>query len=121
MNTHTFQAHVQDTFGMPPAKYSCVVQPSTIEHGVVGIASEAGELLQILRKSGYEGQQLSIDEVVEELGDVLRYCAVLLNSLDLTFEEVFSANACKIDSRRQPTNISAMRALVENPPGDYDK
>lgn len=120
MNTINFQNHVRDTFERQ-VPFDSMPVSTKIEHGIIGIASEAGELLQVLRKGGYEtlNYEVSIDQVVGELGDVLRYCAVLLNSLGLTFEEVFSSNAHKIDLRTSAQN--PMKYLVNNPPEDWDR
>lgn len=62
--------------------------------GIVGIFTEAGELIEALKKP-------SIDKVniKEELGDVLWYVAVLCKTHDFSFEDIMETNIAKMKAR----------------------
>lgn len=55
-------------------------------HAVVGIVTEAGELLDALKKVGAYGRELDVVNLKEEVGDVLFYLELLCQSLNTTLE-----------------------------------
>lgn len=63
-------------------------------HGIIGIYTEAGELIEALKKP-------SIDKVniKEELGDVLWYVAVLCKTHGFSFEDIMETNIAKLKAR----------------------
>lgn len=65
-----------------------------VAHAVIGIATEAGELLDSVRHG-------SIDKVnvIEECGDVLWYMAVLMDAVGSSFEDVMGVNIEKLRKR----------------------
>src|SRR5215469_5115357 len=67
----------------------------------LGLSGEIGEVTDLLKKFLYHrnGKPLDVEKVKSELGDVLWYFAVLLDTLGLTFEEVMRENAMKLDER----------------------
>jgi len=71
-----------------------------IIHGLIGAATEVGELLEVLQAVLFN-QPTSIDEVniKEEVGDVFWYFALLASSLGFTFEEAQEANIAKLRAR----------------------
>ena len=68
-------------------------------HAVLGIAGEAGELVDLIKKSIVYHQPPAAKKLKEELGDLFHYTAMLLSSQGWTFEEVFEANAIKLRER----------------------
>lgn len=70
-----------------------------ILHGVVGICTESGELLDALKKHMFYGNPLDRVNLKEELGDVMWYIAILLRELDLDLEEVLDVNIKKLRAR----------------------
>jgi len=68
-------------------------------HSVLGIAGEAGEIIDLVKKSVVYHQTLDIKNLKEELGDLLHYVAMLLNAQNWSFEEVFESNAIKLRKR----------------------
>ena len=80
----------------------------------IGLASEAGEFSEIVKKVIFQGKEFN-DETKEhmkkELGDCLWYIAQACMALDLTFEELFTANIEKL-SGRYPGGFDAF--LSEN-------
>lgn len=65
-----------------------------IAHAVIGIVTEAGELLDSARHGSIDKTNLA-----EECGDVLWYMAVLLDAAGSSFEEVMEVNAAKLRKR----------------------
>lgn len=98
-------------FSMTPAKYlkqSGVCEsptflpdavPTVVQHGIDGIASEAGELVDAKKKSLYYGNPLDIVNIKEELGDICWYIAQIMRHYDWTWEEIWDANIKKLKVR----------------------
>lgn len=71
---------------------------------VMGVAGEAGEIIEKWKKlvAYRDGEitQEDIDELGKELGDVVWYIAVLAHSLGLSFDELMQRNLAKLASRK---------------------
>lgn len=70
-----------------------------LEHMVLGICGEAGEIADAVKKSSIYGKPLDRQNIVEELGDIEFYLAGLRQMLGITFKEVFEANVAKLKAR----------------------
>jgi len=70
-----------------------------IEHAVMGIVTEAGELMDDVKRSKIYDQQLDRIHMVEEAGDCFWYLALLCEALGVTFEEVWEKNINKLEVR----------------------
>ena len=68
-------------------------------HGSCGIATEAGELLDALKKHIFYGKETDTVNVVEEVGDLMWYCAIILDELGVDFEDVMEKNINKLKAR----------------------
>ncbi len=77
---------------------------------VLGIAGEAGEIVDHLKKHRYHGHALRPDRFVEELGDVLWYCAALADALEVSLAEVATRNIDKLH-QRYPDGFSVAASL----------
>jgi len=77
------------------------VTPITIRllHGALGLAGEAGEFADAIKKHVFYGAPCDMTNLIEELGDILWYCVVVMDTLDLTFEEVQKKNVAKLQQR----------------------
>lgn len=77
----------------------------TITYPALGLASEAGEVCDKIKKAIRDRKTLSFAElpsmVAPEIGDVLWYCAVLCSNLGLELEEVAGGNIDKLKSRKE--------------------
>lgn len=84
-----------------------------IFHGIVGVATEAGELVEALKAS-----QNSIDttNVLEEIGDISWYTAILLDQLGGDWEKLLNANIAKLKARypEKFTSQDAIERDVDN-------
>jgi len=79
-------------------------------HGVIGIASEAGELVDILKKHMVYHKPLDEAHVKEELGDLLHYMTYLLNTFGWSLAEIMETNVKKL-KQRYPNGYSDKKAL----------
>ncbi len=67
----------------------------------LGLPGEIGEVVDLIKKYLYHrnGKALDTEKLKDELGDVLWYFFILLDTLGLTFEEVMQANVAKLELR----------------------
>ena len=74
-------------------------------HLVLGLVGESGEIAEKFKKwvRDLDSDESRIDRpaVAKELGDVLWYVAVLADYLDLSLDDVATANLAKLASRSQ--------------------
>lgn len=85
-------------------------QSDKIHNVLLGLFGEGGELADQIKKTCYQGHELDADHMIEELGDVLWYCAELASGLGVTLEEVAERNIAKL-RRRYPEGFSAERSI----------
>lgn len=81
-----------------------------VEHGVIGVVTEAGELMDAIKKAKIYGKELDKVNLAEEVGDVMWYLAVLCDELGVSFESVWEKNIAKL-SARYPEKYSDHHAL----------
>lgn len=80
-----------------------------VENGVMGLCGESGEVIDIIKKARFQGHDFEREKLIEELGDVLWYCAELAQGLGVTLDEVFELNIQKL-MRRYPDGFRAERS-----------
>jgi len=78
-------------------------------HAVIGISTEAGELLDALKKALYYKQCLDLPNVEEEMGDILYYLAILANTLHVNLQYIMNQNEEKL-KRRYPHGYTDHKA-----------
>jgi NTP pyrophosphatase (non-canonical NTP hydrolase) len=83
----------------PNSPDSLHLMPVRINHAVVGLAGEVGELAQLLERWVYYGQSLSIPDVEEEVGDCLWYLALLCTAVGVPMERAMERNLAKLKAR----------------------
>lgn len=72
---------------------------------VLGLAGEAGEAANLVKKGVLHKHGLDKAEVVDEMGDCLWYVAAVADLCGTSLEELVEANACKI-RKRYPDGFS---------------
>jgi NTP pyrophosphatase (non-canonical NTP hydrolase) len=72
----------------------------------LGIAGEAGEYCELIKKHTFHGKDLDLDDAKKELGDVLFYVAMAAKNLHLSLEEIAAANVEKL-KRRYPAGFTS--------------
>jgi NTP pyrophosphatase (non-canonical NTP hydrolase) len=68
-------------------------------HMAMGIAGEAGELLDAIKKHVIYNRELDIENVIEELGDIEFYMEGLRDQLGVSREDVLQHNINKLTTR----------------------
>jgi NTP pyrophosphatase (non-canonical NTP hydrolase) len=76
----------------------------------LGLSEETGEVLGLLKKSGWHGRELDRDALRKELGDVLWYVAALAHGHGFSLSEIATANIEKL-RKRYPDGFSVERSL----------
>ncbi len=79
-------------------------------HAALGVAGEAGELVDAIKKHVIYGKPLDVANVLEEVGDTMFYLVALLNTLGITAESVINENVNKL-TKRYPTTYTNKDAL----------
>jgi NTP pyrophosphatase (non-canonical NTP hydrolase) len=65
----------------------------------LGLAGEAGEVADTIKKAVFHRHALDRDHLIKELGDVLWYVAALCTKLDVNMADVMQANIDKLKAR----------------------
>ena len=92
---------------------------SRILHAAMGLCTEAGELMDQLKKHLFYGKELDDVNLIEEAGDLLWYLAVLFDELGTSFEEVMQINHDKL-AKRYGEKFSSEAALHRDLEGERD-
>ena len=70
-----------------------------ISWNAIGIAGEAGEVLELIKKGIYHQQGIDIEKLKKELGDLIWYIAGLSTTLGIQLEDVLKGNLHKLEIR----------------------
>ena len=77
-------------------------EPQRLLTGAIGICSEGGELLDIVKKLLFQGKQPTAElrvKLKNELGDVMWYAQQIMIAMNWTLEEVLAENTKKLSGR----------------------
>ena len=106
MDLHEYQRQASQTdhLGTPPAK--ALLTSSAVMVPLLGLAGEVGELLSEYKKELHDGheQQIPIDRIREELGDLLWYLAATTTKFGLNLDDVAVYNLSKTRARWDVSN-----------------
>ena len=93
-----YQMHAARTLiGTPDAEYT--PDQIMLVWNAIGLAGEAGEVADTIKKAVFHQHGLDRDELIKELGDVLWYVAALCTKLDVPLSEVMNRNIDKLMAR----------------------
>ena len=81
-----------------------------IANGALGLAGEAGEAADLVKKHLFHDHPLDRDKLRSELGDVLWYLATLADAVGLELDDIAAHNVEKL-RRRYPEGFSADRSM----------
>lgn len=82
-------------------------------HGIIGKATEAGELLEALKLTIIDGEKFDFINVVEEVGDGFWYDAIIAKVCGVSFEEIQRKNIEKL-RKRFPNKFTEYDATNRN-------
>lgn len=71
-----------------------------ISHCGLGLAGEAGEVADIIKKSQYKGRTLDVPHLKEELGDALWYLTAIASRFGWSLRDLADDNVSKLENRR---------------------
>ncbi len=75
------------------------VRNQRLLHAGIGLATEAGEFLDALKKHVFYGKDLDTVNLSEEMGDIFWYCALIADELKIDFSQVMDTNIAKLKAR----------------------
>ena len=70
-----------------------------LSNGVMGLCGESGEVIDVVKKHLYQGHELDVNKIKDELGDVMWYVAEICSSLDISLNDVLEGNIIKLKKR----------------------
>ena len=79
-------------------------------NAALGMAGESGEVADIVKKHTFQGHDLDVNHVAEEIGDVLWYVAIGAEAIGLSLGEVAQMNIEKL-KRRYPDGFDKSRSI----------
>lgn len=92
----------------------CVLEDLRIVEGVMGLAGEAGECVDIIKKKVFQGHELDTEHLARELGDVAWYLANSADAIGYDLETIFRMNLDKIKNR-YPDGFDSERSYRRDP------
>lgn len=118
------------------------VRAIRLMHAVLGLASEAGEIADQIKKHFFYGKPLDTVNLAEEIGDLFWYQALMVNELaetnpEIGFDSIEETNIAKLrkrygdkfsEQRAVNRNLDIERKILEghmrparpdDPPGEY--
>ena len=75
-------------------------------HAALGIAGEAGEVVDMIKKNFASNKGLDIDELDKEIGDLLFYVQALINVTGGNMHDIMEKNIAKLTTRYGGTTYS---------------
>lgn len=81
-----------------------------VQHAVEGIVTEAGELMDLIKKHKWYGRELPTEKLIDEAGDVLFYLTAMLGNIGSSLDEAIRVNERKLKAR-YGDKFSTERAL----------
>jgi len=81
-----------------------------ILNGALGLNGEAGEVADVVKKHLFQGHELNIPHIKEELGDVMWYVALMCTAINAPLEDVMKSNIDKLKARF-PDGFSAEASI----------
>jgi len=98
-NEQDFHANVRKLFVKPDDVIGRTL------HAAVGISGEAGELLDMVKKTWIYNKPLDHENLIEECGDLMFYIAAILDQHGYTIGQAADHNYAKL-SKRYPQGYS---------------
>lgn len=81
-----------------------------LQNAALGLAGEAGEFADLIKKASFQGHDIDADHLAEEVGDVLWYCALAASALGKDLGQIAQDNVDKL-RQRYPRGFEEERSL----------
>ncbi len=89
---------------------STLSKKDLVLNGALGLCGESGEVADIVKKNLFQGHDLDTSKIINELGDVCWYIAILAEGLGVDLETVMQCNVNKL-KRRYPDGFSSENSV----------
>ena len=86
-----------------------ILSSEHLMNGALGLAGEAGEVADIVKKATFQGHTINREHIAKELGDVCWYIAETATSIGYDLETIMQMNIDKL-MKRYPDGFSADRS-----------
>jgi len=80
-------------------------------NAALGLAGEAGEVADLVKKSAFQGHELPIDKLAKELGDLLWYLNLMADCIGFDLEQIAEMNIDKLYSRYKDGVFSEQQSI----------
>lgn len=107
MTANDYQRMAMRTAG----NYEC--NYDMMRNAAYGLNGEAGEVIDIMKKHEFQGHELDKGKILDELGDVQWYVALMATAIGVTLEDVMQHNVDKLVSR-YPDGFDKNRSINRN-------
>lgn len=91
---------------------SQTTKTAELTHCALGIAGEAGEIVDAIKKYAIYGKHLDRANLIEELGDMEFYMEMTRQALKVTREDVLQCNVDKLSKRYPQSTYSDAAAIA---------
>ena len=82
-------------------QYSAIPHMPLYDDICYGIASEAGEVIDVIKKGSRPGKEIDLEHLGEEIGDLIWYTTRLAIKYGLDMEEILDKNVIKLNERHK--------------------
>lgn len=89
-----------NSYGLFVKSMKVYPEKHAVVYPALGLAGEAGEIAEKVKKWLRGDRELDKQELLKELGDPLWYIASLADDLGFTLQDVVDANIAKLESRK---------------------
>lgn len=96
------------------SNFNITGESTRLLEGVMGMAGEAGECVELLKKHLFQGHDLDREHMAKEIGDVAWYVALAADALGYSLDEIMRMNLEKI-SDRYPEGYDDRRSIHRDP------
>jgi len=66
----------------------------------MGLSQEVGQLQRLIKKTIFSNKKFEAAQIVEELGDIMRYMTVAMDTMGIRLEDIMDINIHKLRQRR---------------------
>lgn len=87
---------------------------SDLLHGVLGVGSEAGELLDSVKRNFAYGKPIDETNLKEEVADVMWYLNLIVVRMGFDWTDILASNIRKLEARYPNATFSSESALNRN-------
>src|SRR5215469_17615518 len=84
----SYMEEVLRVYRLSPSHFDSAEWQTQVTLGALGLAGEAGEVANIVKKAVFHGKTLDREHLRDELGDVFWYFALLCDGANLSLQEI---------------------------------